>query len=99
MGMGFGLFSSPNTNAIMSSVEKRQLGNASGMTGTVRMVGQTLSMGIVAMLLAIYMGKAKVTPENHHQFIDAMKTGFVVFSALCIIGIFASLQRNKNIQR
>jgi len=99
MGMGFGLFSSPNTNAIMSSVEKRQLGNASGMTGTVRMVGQTLSMGIATMLLAIYMGKAKVTPENHYQFLAAMKTGFVVFSALCIVGIFASLQRNKDLQR
>jgi EmrB/QacA subfamily drug resistance transporter len=99
MGIGFGLFSSPNTNAIMSSVEKKQLGNASGMTGTVRMVGQTLSMGIATMLLSIYMGKAKVTPENHIQFLDAMKTGFIVFSALCIIGIFASLQRNKDLQR
>ncbi|HNX67060.1 MAG TPA: MFS transporter [Bacteroidales bacterium] len=99
LGIGFGLFSSPNTNAIMSSVEKRQLGNASGMTGTVRMVGQTLSMGIATMLLAIYMGKAKVTPENHIQFLNAMKTGFVVFSVLCIIGIFASLQRNKDLQR
>jgi len=99
MGVGFGLFSSPNTNAIMSSVEKKQLGNASGMTGTVRMVGQTLSMGIAAMLLALYMGKAKVTPENHLQFLTAMKTGFIVFSALCIIGVFASLQRNKNLQR
>jgi hypothetical protein len=39
LGVGLGLFSSPNTNAIMSSVEKRYYGVASGMSGTVRLVG------------------------------------------------------------
>ncbi|HSA94833.1 MAG TPA: MFS transporter, partial [Acidobacteriota bacterium] len=36
LGLGFGLFSSPNTNAIMSSVETRQLGLASASLGTMR---------------------------------------------------------------
>ncbi|HQK16737.1 MAG TPA: MFS transporter, partial [Polyangiaceae bacterium] len=49
MGIGFALFSSPNSNAIMSSVEKRQLGNASGMLGTLRNVGQTSSMAIALL--------------------------------------------------
>ncbi len=52
MGIGFALFSSPNSNAIMSSVEKKHLGVASGVVGTMRMVGQMLSMGIAMMLLA-----------------------------------------------
>jgi len=99
IGAGFGLFSSPNSNAIMSSVERKQLGNASGMIGTVRMTGQTMSMGIAMMLIAIFMGKEKISPENNYQFMAAMKTGFIVFSALCIIGIFASLQRNKDLTR
>jgi EmrB/QacA subfamily drug resistance transporter len=38
LGMGFGLFSSPNTNAIMSSVNPRYFGVASGMVGTMRLV-------------------------------------------------------------
>ena len=62
MGVGFSLFSSPNSNAIMSSVEKRQLGNASGMLGTMRNVGQTFSMAIALMLLALFMGQAKIDP-------------------------------------
>ncbi len=95
LGMGFGLFSSPNTNAIMSSVEKKQLGNASGMVGTMRMVGQTMSMGIAMMLIALYLGKEKITPENHLRFISSMKTGFAIFAVMCIIGVFASLARNK----
>lgn len=95
MGTGFGFFSSPNTNAIMSSVEKKHLGIASGVVGTMRMVGQMLSMGIAMMLLALYMGQEAITPETYPGLISGMRTGFVIFSGLCIIGIFASLARNK----
>ena len=99
MGAGFSLFSSPNSNAIMSSVEKRQLGNASGMLGTMRNVGQTLSMAIALMLLALYMGQEKINPGNYPQLMNSMKSGFIVFSVLCFAGIFASLARNKSLRK
>jgi EmrB/QacA subfamily drug resistance transporter len=99
MGVGFSLFSSPNSNAIMSSVEKKQLGNASGMIGTMRNVGQTFSMAIALMLLALFMGRAKIIPSNYPQLLAAMKTGFIIFSILCIAGIFASLARNKSLRK
>ncbi|MEZ4996260.1 MAG: MFS transporter [Bacteroidales bacterium] len=99
MGAGFSLFSSPNSNAIMSSVEKRQLGNASGMLGTMRNVGQTFSMAIALMLLAIYMGQEKINPSNYLQLMNSMKSGFIVFSILCFAGIFASLARNRSLRK
>ena len=99
MGAGFSLFSSPNSNAIMSSVEKRQLGNASGMLGTMRNVGQTFSMAIALMLLALYMGQEKINPGNYPQLMNSMKSGFIVFSVLCFAGIFASLARNKSLRK
>jgi EmrB/QacA subfamily drug resistance transporter len=99
MGAGFSLFSSPNSNAIMSSVEKRQLGNASGMLGTMRNVGQTFSMAIALMLLTLYMGQEKINPDNYPQLMSSMKTGFVIFSILCFAGIFASLARNKSLRK
>ncbi|HOU00955.1 MAG: MFS transporter [Bacteroidales bacterium] len=94
MGTGFGLFSSPNSNAIMSSVDKKHLGIASGVVGTMRMLGQMMSMGIAMMLLALYMGHKEIKPETFPELIGAMKTGFLIFSGLCIFGIFASLARN-----
>ncbi len=94
MGTGFALFSSPNSNAIMSSVEKKHLGVASGVVGTMRMVGQMLSMGIAMMLLAVYIGQETIVPDTFPGLVAAMRTGFAVFSALCILGIFASLARN-----
>ena len=94
MGVGFGLFSSPNSNAIMSSVEKRHLGVASGVVGTMRMVGQMMSMGIAMMLIALYLGAQTINPGTYKGLISAMRTGFVVFSALSVLGIFASLARH-----
>jgi EmrB/QacA subfamily drug resistance transporter len=97
MGVGFALFSSPNSNAIMSSVEKKHLGVASGVVGTMRMVGQMLSMGIAMMLLVIYIGQQAIMPETYPGLIAGMRTGFIIFSVLCILGIFASLARNNNL--
>ena len=99
MGAGFSLFSSPNSNAIMSSVEKRQLGNASGMLGTMRNVGQTFSMAIALMLLALYMGQSRINPGNYPQLLASMKSAFVIFSILCFAGVFASLARNKSLRK
>jgi MFS family permease len=98
MGIGFGLFSSPNSNAIMSSVEKRHLGVASGVVGTMRMVGQMMSMGIAMMLIALYLGKQTINPSTYPELITAMRTGFVIFSILSFFGIFASLARHENFQ-
>jgi len=97
MGVGFGLFSSPNSNAIMSSVEKRHLGVASGVVGTMRMIGQMMSMGIAMMLLSLYIGKQTINPSTYPGLISAMKTGFIIFSGLSVFGIFASLARNKKL--
>lgn len=94
MGIGFGLFSSPNSNAIMSSVEKRFLGVASGVVGTMRMVGQMMSMGIAMMLISLYIGKQAIVPATFPGLIAAMRTGFVIFSVLSVFGIFASLARH-----
>ena len=97
MGIGFGLFSSPNSNAIMSSVEKRHLGVASGVVGTMRMVGQMMSMGIAMMLISLYIGKQTINPATYPGLISGMRTGFLIFSILSVFGIFASLARNKKL--
>jgi hypothetical protein len=95
LGAGFGLFSSPNINAIMSSVETKFYGVASGMNGTMRLLGQTLSMGIAMMLFAVIIGPVEITPAYYPQFITSLQIGFALFTALCVIGIFFSLIRGK----
>lgn len=93
LGFGFALFSSPNQNAIMSSVERRFYGVASGTLGTMRLVGQMLSMGITALLFAVFIGHVQIKPDVYPQFLRSMKATFVIFAILCAGGVVASLAR------
>ncbi|MCA1747104.1 MAG: MFS transporter, partial [Bacteroidales bacterium] len=95
MGIGFALFSSPNTNAIMGSVDPTFYGVASGSVGTMRMIGQMLSMGIVLILFSLLIGKTEITPQVHAPFLQSMRISFTLFAILCFIGIFASIARGK----
>jgi MFS family permease len=95
LGTGFGLFSAPNTNSVMSSVAKKYLGVASATVGTMRLTGQMMSMGIATMVIHIFIGEAIINQENHHLFLHSVKIIFLLFSILCFLGVFASLARGK----
>lgn len=95
LGFGFAMFSSPNMNAIMSSVEKRYLGIASGTVATMRLIGQMSSMAITMVMFAVVIGHVEIAPENYPQFIRCVNLSFSIFVLLCIVGIFFSLFRGK----
>ena len=63
--------------------------------GTVRLLGQTLSMGIAMMLFAVIIGPVEITPAYYPQFIASLQIGFAIFTILCVVGIFFSLIRGK----
>jgi len=95
LGFGFALFSSPNMNAIMSSVDKRFYGIASASVGTMRLLGQMLSMGIVTLIFSLFIGRAQITPQYYPQLVKSVRVAFIVFSAFCAGGIFFSLYRGR----
>lgn len=66
---------------------------ASGTAGTMRLVGQMLSMGIALLLFSLYIGRVEITPQAYPAFLSSVKTAFAVFALLCGSGIFASLVR------
>ncbi len=95
LGFGFALFSSPNTNAVMSSVAKEHYGIASSTLATMRLLGQMTSMGIVMLIFSMSLGRVKIVPEFYTLFLRSMKICFAFFTILCAIGIFASLKRGR----
>ena len=95
VGFGFGMFSSPNTNAIMGSVDRNYLGVASATVGTMRLTGQMMSMGIATLILQLFIGNQPISASNAAEFMSSMRTTFVIFVFLCIIGIFSSLARGR----
>jgi len=95
MGTGFGIFSSPNTSAVMGSVNKKYYGVASGTVGTMRLIGQMLSMGIATFVFSLLIGRVEIKPEHYPDFLESIHIIFIIYSILCFIGIFASFARGK----
>ncbi len=95
LGVGFALFSAPNMNAIMSSVDNRYFGVASGTVATMRLIGQMLSMAVATLIFSFMIGKVQITPSNYDAFLTSINLAFAIFSLTCIVGIYFSFTRGS----
>jgi len=103
LGLGMGLFSSPNTSAIMGCVERTQLGVASGTLSTMRTVGQSLSLAIMGALIAtasstalvsaLFMGAPLPPGTVDEDFVRGMALAFRVAAGIALVGALTSLAR------
>ena len=90
-GIGFGLFSSPNTNVIMGSVPPEATPVASASVSTMRVVGQTMSMGVLTLVFAFVMGSVPMTPQYYPLLIRSSQITCIICVVLCLASVFASL--------
>ena len=90
-GIGFGLFSPPNTNVIMSSVPPKDISVASASVATMRTVGQAMSLGILTMVFAFIMGDVPIIEQYYPLLIQSCQITCLICVALCIASVFASL--------
>ncbi|MBN1608861.1 MAG: MFS transporter [Polyangiaceae bacterium] len=97
LGVGFAMFSSPNTNAVVSSVPRGELGVANAVLATMRNVGQALSMASALLLVSVHVGSQSLGPLAAPGLIDAMGTAFVVFTVAALLGALASLARGSRV--
>jgi MFS family permease len=95
MGLGFAFFSSPNVNAIMSSVDKSDFGVASGMVSTMRLIGQLMSLGITMLIFSVVMGHVEIAPGQMDMLMVSIKLSFGIFAGLCVLGTIFSLARGN----
>ena len=98
IGFGFSLFSPPNVNAIMGSVEKRFYGSATGAMATMRIVGQMFSMVLVTLIFALVIGSVDINQENYGALEDAIRIIFSISAILCIPGLYLSMARGNFIR-
>jgi EmrB/QacA subfamily drug resistance transporter len=95
LGFGFGMFSSPNTNSVMSSVDKSLLSLASATVSTMRTTGMMFSMAVAALSVHVFLGDQKISSGNLDAFMFSVKTVLIVFTFFCAAGIFTSLAGRK----
>lgn len=95
IGIGFSLFSSPNTNAVMGCVNKKNYSIASSILATSRSIGHTVSMAIVSAVVAVTVGNITLESAGAESVVAAMRFSFIIFTALCIAGVFCSMCRHE----
>ena len=89
-GVGFGLFSPPNTNVIMGSVPPKDTSVASAAVATMRTVGQAMSMGILTLVFAFVMGNVPIIEKYYPLLIQSCQITCIICVVLCIASVFAS---------
>ena len=97
-GFGFSLFSPPNVNAIMGSVEKKFYGSATGAMATMRIIGQMSSMVLVTLIFALIIGNVDINQENYGALESAIRIIFAISAILCIPGLYLSMARGNFIR-
>ena len=90
-GVGMGLFTTPNTNAIMSSVPPKETPNASAAQSAMRTIGQTMSLGLLTLVFAWIMGSLKLSSEHADLIVQCSQIVCMICMVVCIVAIFASL--------
>lgn len=91
ISIGTGLFSVPNTNAIVSSVSQENASYASATQLTLRSCGQTLSLGILTLVCSAVMGNLPLSTEYAGLILNSANIISVICTALCIIAILFSI--------
>ena len=90
-GIGMGLFTTPNTNAIMSSVPPNETPNASAAQSAMRTIGQTMSLGLLTLIFAWIMGSLKLSSAYADMIVQSSQLICIICTIICIVAIFASL--------
>lgn len=96
VGTGFGLFSAPNTNAIMSLAKPSDFGIAAAFVSTMRNLGMVISMSIITITVDTNLAGISIDDAPDTEIVWVMRLCFMIFAIICVVGVFASLNRKKS---
>ncbi len=111
IGLGQGLFQSPNNSALMGAAPRQQQGLAAGFMATGRVVGQSMSVALAGVVLGAYgstsagamLARLREVPPSPRQlaplentFLTGFHAAFVVCACVAACGILTSLVRGQD---
>ncbi len=92
LGVGFAFFSSPNTNGALRDVEKRYYGVAAATLGTMRVLGQMLSMAISLLIFSVQIGHRVLGQVAPQRIVGSIRLAFLISALLCAVGVVFSMR-------
>ncbi|WP_419175406.1 MFS transporter [Desulfosediminicola sp.] len=93
LGVGFGIFASPNLKVVMGCVGPRHYGTAASISGTMRTGGILAGTVINTSVIALFMGDAPITGDNYLVYLKSMHVCMTTFAVMSVVGIGLSLFR------
>jgi len=102
LGLGLGMFSSPNNSAVMGSVPRQNLNTASAMIATTRQIGMSCGIAVAGAIFtarelfhATRLAGENLAPAmlDRLSLVGAFQDGLTFAAIFCVIGILASLVR------
>lgn len=97
-GIGYGLFSSPNTVLITTSVPEEETSKASASLSAMRLIGQTVSLGIFTTVFAIIMSNVVIEPKYYALLIESCHNISILAVIFVVIGAIISFLGLKGIK-
>ncbi|MCV6609399.1 MAG: MFS transporter [Amphritea sp.] len=93
LGIGFGLFSSPNNNAALGAVNQERLSIASALLNLARTSGNMFSMAVTVLLVSLFLGDQQISPEQYPELLDVVRLGFIIALISTLIAAWFSFNR------
>ena len=95
VGLGFGLFSTPNNSAIMGAVKEQEVGVASASMNLSRTIGNLVGMSLVNLMMHYYIGDANFGPESNPALMSTISLALLMSLSFVIIASVISAVRGK----
>ena len=105
VGLGTGMFVSPNNAAIMGSVPKNMQGIGSGMLATMRSVGQVMGVAVSGAVFSnrqsvyrsvLQIEHLSINQINNQSFLWAVRDTYLVAGTVALLGVIVCLVRSNN---
>lgn len=96
VGLGTGVFISPNTSALLGAAPPHRRGIASGIMATARNMGMVLGVGLAGAVFTTVQAQAQAA-GSAAATADGIRAGFLVAVGVALVGALASAVRGPQI--
>ncbi|WP_390881777.1 MFS transporter [Alteromonas oceanisediminis] len=95
IGIGFGLFSTPNNNAIMGAASRDEVGVASASMNLSRTIGNLFGMSLVNLMMHHYLGDASLTSAKNAELMTTISLAFTMSLVFVMVACVTSAIRGR----
>lgn len=95
LGFGFGLFTTPNNNAALSSIDTERLGIATALLNLSRVIGNMTGIAMVMILISLIIGHAEIKPQQYPALLTTIRWALVLSCIYALSGAYFSYTRGN----